>query len=92
MALLQASVEAMQFGQTLICLFCTIISAYPRWGTDFMSKLYLEYTYMRVCFFPKDLPQLALVVPPHLLYTNTLIGFHRSLPMGYVDSGGEPRQ
>ena len=41
---------------------------------------------MRVWIRPEDIPKLAFVVPPHSTDTKPLIGFHLSLPMGYVES------
>ena len=50
-----------------------------------MSK-YLYNAYMRVWIYPEDLLRLAFVVPLHPSDHNTIIGFHLSMMMGYVDS------
>ena len=41
---------------------------------------------MHIWVRPEDTPSLAFVAPPHPSDTKTLIDFHLSLPMGYVDS------
>ena len=78
--------EAIQFEQIIPRLLRTILSVDLRWGLVFVSKFYLADIYMRVYICLYYLPWIAFVVPPHLLDTNTLIGFCLSLPMEYVYS------
>ena len=58
----------------------------PARGTVFMAKTDLSDAYMRVWIRFEDVAKLAFVVPPLLGDTEPLIGFHLSLPMGYVKS------
>ena len=51
-----------------------------------MSKIDLVYAYMKIWILPEDLSKLAFVIPLHLADDDTLIRFHPSLPMGYMDS------
>ena len=51
-----------------------------------MSKIDFLDAYMRVWIHLEYLLWIAFVVPPHSLDQGTLIGFHLSLPMGYVYS------
>ena len=57
----------------------------PAFGPVFMSKVDMSDAYMRVWIRPEDVPKLAFVVPPHADDAEPLIGFHLSLPMGYVE-------
>ena len=75
----------MQFTQMLRRLLHTIINANPWGGPVFMSNTDLTDAYMRVWIRPEDLPRVAFVVPTHPLDDDTLIGFHLSLLMLYVD-------
>ena len=49
-----------------------------------MSKVDLSDAYMRVWIRLTDIPKLAFVIPPLSGDVQALIGFHLSLPMGYV--------
>ena len=51
-----------------------------------MSNIDFLGAYARVYIWLDDLPWLAFVPPPHPSNHETLIGFHLSLPIGYVDS------
>ena len=51
-----------------------------------MAKIDLSDAYMRVWIRLEDVAKLAFVVPPLPGDTEPLIGFHLSLPMGYVES------
>ena len=64
-----------------------MLSAEPRWGTVFMSKINIVDAYMRVFILTDNLTRIYFIVPYHLTDTDTLIGFHISLLMGYVGSG-----
>ena len=82
----QAPAEVVQFAQTLPRLLRTILDADPQGGPVFMSKIELSGTYVRVWMHPEDLPLLSFVFPSHPEDDDTLIGFHLSLPIVYVDS------
>ena len=62
------------------------MTADPAFGPVFMSKVDMSDAYMRVWIRLEDVPKLAFVVPPHVDDAEPLIGFHLSLPMGYVES------
>jgi hypothetical protein len=82
----QAPPEAMQFGGALHRLLHAIVDADPRHGPVHMAKVDLSDAYMRIWLDIADLPKLAFVVPPHPSDPEPLIGFHLSLPMGYIES------
>ena len=84
--LCQALSEAIQFGKTPPCILCTNLHANPHGGIVFMSNIDFLGAYARVYIWLDDLPWLAFVPPPHPSNHETLIGFHLSLPIGYVDS------
>ena len=82
----EAPAEAIQFGGAFRRLIHNIVTADPAFGPVFLSKIDMSDAYMRVWVRPEDVLKLAFVVPPHADDTETLIGFHLSLPMGYVES------
>mmetsp|Transcript_18603 Transcript_18603/g.38903 ORF Transcript_18603/g.38903 Transcript_18603/m.38903 type:complete len:149 (+) Transcript_18603:798-1244(+) len=51
-----------------------------------MVKVDMSDAYMRVWVRYEDVPRLGFMVPPILFDAEPLVGFHLSLPMGYVDS------
>ena len=76
-----ASLEAMQFRISLLCLLRHIMWEYPVLGPVFMSKVNLENEYMHIYILMEDTPLLAFIVPTHPAYTYALISFHLSLTM-----------
>jgi hypothetical protein len=82
----QAPPEAMQFGGALHRLLHAIVDADPGHGPVRMAKVDLSDAYRRIWLRLADLPKLAFVVPPHPSDPEPLIGFHLSLPMGFVES------
>jgi hypothetical protein len=76
----------MQFGGTLHRLLHAIVDADPRHGPVHMAKIDLSDAYMGIWLRLQDLPKLAFVIPPHPSDPEPLIGFHLSLPMGFVES------
>ncbi len=82
----RAPPEAMQFGGALHRLLHAIVDADPGHGPVHMAKVDLSDAYMRVWLRIVDLPKLAFVFPPHPSDPEPLIGFHLSLPMGFVES------
>eukprot|EP00957_Ditylum_brightwellii_P006441 488951-Ditylum_brightwellii.AAC.1 len=75
----------MQFGTASKRLVWQITQANPKLGPIQLQKVDLSDAYMRVWLRIKDVPSLAFVVP-NLPGKPPLIGFHLSLPMGYIDS------
>ena len=86
MATRLAPSEAIQFGAAGYRLLHQIVHADPAGGTVFMAKTDLSDAYMRVWIRLEDVAKLAFVVPPLPGDTEPLIGFHLSLPIGYVES------
>ena len=82
----QAPAEAMQFGGALHRLLHAIVDADPLHGPVHMAKVDLSDAYMRIRLNLADLPKLAFVVPPHPSDPEPIIGFHLSLPMGFIES------
>jgi hypothetical protein len=78
--------KAMQFGGALHRLLHAIVDADPGHGPVHMAKIDLSDAYMRIWLSIANLPKLAFVVPPHASDPEPLIGFHLSLPMGFVES------
>ena len=76
----------MQLGRALPCILCHIANADPRLGPVYMAKTDLSDAYMRVWIKLKDVPKLAFAIPPIPTNPEPLIGFHLSLPMGYIES------
>eukprot|EP00957_Ditylum_brightwellii_P002143 164882-Ditylum_brightwellii.AAC.1 len=58
----------------------------PAYGPVFMSKVDLADAYMQVWIRLEDVPQLAFIVPRHKGDPEPLVGFHLSVPMGYIES------
>lgn len=58
----------------------------PALGFVFISKMYMSNAYMRVYVQPEDVPWLAFLVSPHPGDVEPLVGFHLSVPMGYIES------
>lgn len=79
-------VEAMQLGRTLPRILQRIDEANPELGPVFMAKTDLSDAYMRVWLNIVDVPKLAFAIPPIPSDPEPLIGFHLSLPMGYLES------
>jgi hypothetical protein len=82
----QAPPEAMQFDGAFHRLLHVIVDVNPRQGLVHMAKIDLSDAYMRIWLRLQDLPKLAFVIPPHPSDPEPLIGFHLSLPMGFVES------
>jgi hypothetical protein len=77
----------MQFaGGGLHRLLHAIVDANPGHGSAHMAKGDLSNAYMRIWLRIAAPPKLAFVVPPHPIDPKPLIGFHLSLPMGFVKS------
>ena len=76
----------MQFGAAGFRLLYEIVRADPALGPVKMAKTDLSDAYMRVCLSLVDAPRLAFVIPSFPGEDDILIGFHLSLPIGFVDS------
>ena len=76
----------MQLGRALARILRRIVTANPAYGPVFMNKTDLADAYMRVWVKIDDVPKLAFAIPPAPGDQEHLIGFHLSLPMGYIES------
>ena len=71
-----AQKEAMRFGKALYKVIDCIITAPPKIGPDFLSKVDLAYAYMRIWVRLEDIPLVEFLVPKATLDEEQLVGFH----------------
>ena len=76
----------MQLGRTLPRILQRIAESNPELRPVFMSKTDLSDAYMQVWLDIVDAPKLVFAIPPIPSDSKPLIGFHLSLPMGYLES------
>ena len=76
----------MRFGGVLLRILKQLITTDPRLGPVYLSKLNLEDTYMRLWVRMEDFPSVAFLIPKKTPIDAHLVGFHLSLPMGYINS------
>ena len=77
--------DAMQFGGALHHLLYQIVSANPRFGPVYLSKIDISDGFYRVWLLPRDIPKLGVLFPQHP-GEPPLVGFPLVLPMGWVSS------
>ena len=63
-----------------------ILAATPKLGPTFRNKVDISYAYMRIWVHLEDIPFVAFLVPKSTPEEDQLVGFHLSIPMGYVES------
>ena len=78
--------EAMSFGGALQCILWHILATDQALGTVYISKVYLAYTYMRLLVCLEDVPYVLFLIQKCNTNGAQLVGFHLSLPMGFIDS------
>ena len=78
--------EAMRFGGALLHILKQVLTADLRLGPVYLSKVELAYDYMRLWVSMEDFPSAALLIPKKSPSNTQLVGFHISLPMGYINS------
>jgi hypothetical protein len=78
--------EAMQFGRALDRLVHQIVLANPAHGPVRQMKVDLADGFYRMWLQLRDIPKLALVLPPLAGSTEPLIALPLGLPMGWVES------
>ena len=61
-------------------------AADPLLGPVYMSKVYLTDAYMRLWVRMEDVLSVAFLIPKKNTSDTHLVGFHLSLPMGYIHS------
>ena len=79
-------IGAIHFGDASQRTLGQVLTANPLLGPINPSKVYLEDTYMRLWVSMEDVPSVAFLVPNKNISDTQLVGFHLSLPMGYVDN------
>ena len=77
--------EAMQFGRSLDCLIHTIVLENPVYGHVHQMKVDLADGFYRMWLQLRNIPKLALVLPPLAGSTEPLIALPLGLPMGWVE-------
>ena len=63
-----------------------ILTAHPKLGPALLSKSNLADAYMRIWVRLEDIPLVAFLVPKATPNEEQLVGFHLSIPIGYVES------
>ena len=74
----------MRFGKALYRVIDCILKAPQELGPTFINKVDLADAYMRIWVRLEDIPSVAFLVPKATLEEDQLVGFHLSIPMGYV--------
>ena len=74
------------FGGALQYLIKCILEAYQWLNLEFLRKLNLSDTYMRIWFRLADILSVAFFISKGLEEGPQLVDFHISLPVGYVES------
>ena len=78
--------EAIRFGGALLHILKQVLTADSRLGTVYLSKVDLADAYMRLWVRMEDVPSAAFLIPKKTPSNTQLVGFHISVPMGYIDS------
>ena len=78
--------EALRFVKALYRVIDCILNAPPELGPTFLNKVDLADAYMRIWVRLEDIPSVAFFVPKATPEESELVGFHLSIPMGYVES------
>ena len=76
----------MRFGKALYRVIDCIITAPPKLGPTFLSKVDLADAYMRIWVRLEVILLVAFLVSKATPDEEQLVGFHLSIPMGYVES------
>ena len=77
----------MRFGKALYRVIDCILKAPPEVGPTFLNKVDLSDACMRIWVQLEDIPLVAFLVPKATAEEeDQLVGFHLSIPMGYVES------
>ena len=76
----------MRFGGTLHHIIRRFLIADPRLFPVYLGKVDLSNAYMRLQVCLEDTPSVDFLPPNNRIEDKQLVGFHLSLPMGYVYS------
>ena len=74
----------MRFGVALQRILKQVLTANPRFGPVHPSKVDLVDVYMRLWLRMEDVPSVPFLIPKKKSRDTQLVGFHISLPMGYL--------
>ena len=75
----------MHFGGALQLILKQVLTVDPGLGPVYLSKVDLVDAYMRLWVRMEEVPSVNFLIPKKNRNTQ-LVGFHLSLPMGYVDN------
>ena len=78
--------EEMRFGGALQRILKQVLTADPRLGPVYISKVDLADSYMRLWESMEDFPSVASLIPKKNTSETQLVRFHLLLPIGYIDS------
>jgi hypothetical protein len=78
--------ESMQFGRALDRVIHSLVFANPAYGPVYLLKVDLSDGFYRVWLNLRDIPKLALVLPPLTGSNEPLVALPLALPMGWVES------
>ena len=76
--------EAMCFGKAIYRMIDCILEAPPKLVPTFLNELDIVDAYMRIWVHLEDILSVAFLVPKSTPEEDQLVGFHLSIPMGYV--------
>ena len=77
--------EAMRFEKARYRVIDCILNAPTKLGPTFLNKVDLADAYMRIWVRLEDIPSVAFLVPKATPDEEQLVGFHLSIPMGYLE-------
>ena len=78
--------EEMRFSGALQSILKQVLTVDLRLGPVYLNRIYLVDAYMRLWVRMEDVLSVAFLIPKENPSETQLVGFHRSLPMGYVDT------
>ena len=76
--------EVMRFRGEIQSILNQVLTADPRLGPVYLIKVNLADAYMRLLVRMEEVPSVAFLFPKKKTSNTQLVGFHLSLPMGYV--------
>ena len=76
----------MCFGKAIYRMIDCILEAPPKLVPTFLNELDIVDAYMRIWVRLEDILSVAFLVPKSTPEEDQLVGFHLSIPMGYVYS------
>ena len=74
----------MCFGKAIYRMIDCILEAPPKLVPTFLNELDIVDAYMRIWVHLEDILSVAFLVPKSTPEEDQLVGFHLSIPMGYV--------